>query len=496
MNKNKLALSGVVATALLLVVAVASIVSFQGWYNTYSSQLLNDVDEKSSNQIAQTGIETLNGNKLYFKNGENTNISIEQIKIDNINCNVTGDFEPGVSTIDVSACVSNITTQTPEIVVFTNDNIISKNVFVENSNALNTTSFESPSVNLTLIGNLTWNRTINDSLYNPRVLITDSNNNIILGGHADIDGPDDFYLGKFDSNGDEIWNITKFNGSSLYVNGVDVDSQDNIYVIYANYSASQVYIEKYSPSGNSLWRSTIFNDTSGTPYADDLHINKNDEIIASLSDTNSNDIHFYKYDTSGNKIWNSNITQTYGLGKLSEFDVDANDNIIIAFSGSSSNFNFYTYAFNSNGNPLWNASYDNSGEYESISDVCSDSLGNTYVVGKSGGTFRNVRIIKYDSNGNEISNQRLGYTLSGSISNHCAIFSNNDLLIYDINSANTQAHFIRFNQSFSTLWEDSFTLSEEFSGRTDVTIDNQDNIVFALRSSWSGSGVSFLSKID
>jgi len=63
---NKKAISPVVATALLLVVAVTSAIGFQIWFNTYSSSVFTNVETKSpTNSVIKA--EGIVGNILYIK---------------------------------------------------------------------------------------------------------------------------------------------------------------------------------------------------------------------------------------------------------------------------------------------------------------------------------------------------------------------------------------------------------------------------------------------
>lgn len=69
---NKNGISPVVATALLIVVAVISAISFQNWFQFFSSSTFSDIEQKST---INTGniltIESLNNNILYLKSGNN-----------------------------------------------------------------------------------------------------------------------------------------------------------------------------------------------------------------------------------------------------------------------------------------------------------------------------------------------------------------------------------------------------------------------------------------
>ena len=120
---NKKALHPVVATALLLVVAVVSVVGFQGWFQTFSSTLFVDVEQRGSISHLDLGIETLVGSNLYIKAGSGLNII--SILIDGNDCDVSGMYY-NMSGIDVSGCLDSVSTSTPEIVLVTDKGVESK----------------------------------------------------------------------------------------------------------------------------------------------------------------------------------------------------------------------------------------------------------------------------------------------------------------------------------------------------------------------------------
>ncbi len=65
---SKKCISPIVATALLLVVAVTAVVGFQNWFGTYSTNILSGVESSSANDVRTSQIETIVGNSLYIKN--------------------------------------------------------------------------------------------------------------------------------------------------------------------------------------------------------------------------------------------------------------------------------------------------------------------------------------------------------------------------------------------------------------------------------------------
>jgi flagellin-like protein len=84
---NNKAISPVVATALLLVVAVVAVVGFQTWFNSYQSDQLVDVEDKSGD-VGGITIERLeNGTSqtartiVYVKNKGTTDVTVSSVKV-------------------------------------------------------------------------------------------------------------------------------------------------------------------------------------------------------------------------------------------------------------------------------------------------------------------------------------------------------------------------------------------------------------------------------
>ncbi len=83
---KKKAISPVVATALLLVVAVVAVVGFQSWFQTYNSGLTADVEQRSANTegIGVEMVEYLNASdnvSVYLKNAGTSDILNVNVKV-------------------------------------------------------------------------------------------------------------------------------------------------------------------------------------------------------------------------------------------------------------------------------------------------------------------------------------------------------------------------------------------------------------------------------
>jgi hypothetical protein len=126
---NKKTISPVVAIALILVVAVLAVVSFQSWYNDFQSGVFTDVEDKSSSGVP-IEINNLIGDTLYVKSTSNDNISISSIKVGDILCNFTEtNLTKGMNEIILEDCLNNSGIK-EDVVLVTENNIDSKTFYL------------------------------------------------------------------------------------------------------------------------------------------------------------------------------------------------------------------------------------------------------------------------------------------------------------------------------------------------------------------------------
>lgn len=131
MLKNKLGMSPVIATALLLVVAVIALVGFQAWYTSYQTKILTNVEsDKGVEYISNSGISNVIGDEIYFVNPKSTNLTLTKLEIGDTNCNVSQNLSPGLNRININNCDNNISPGLNTVTVFTDDRIFSENFFI------------------------------------------------------------------------------------------------------------------------------------------------------------------------------------------------------------------------------------------------------------------------------------------------------------------------------------------------------------------------------
>jgi formylglycine-generating enzyme required for sulfatase activity len=128
MFKFKRGFSAVVATALLLVIAVVALVSFQGWLSTYSSSVYVDIEQRDEH-VSNLNIENIiSGNTLYIKNPKESSVEILNVKADGRDCFVSGNYSETINTIFLGNCTR---IGENELTIVTNEGIISKSIYVK-----------------------------------------------------------------------------------------------------------------------------------------------------------------------------------------------------------------------------------------------------------------------------------------------------------------------------------------------------------------------------
>ena len=125
----KRAISPVIATALLLVVAVVSVVGFQTFFNTYSTGLFSKVETQSESSVANTQIDTISGGMLYFKSGFEE-IEIQSVKVNGNNCYVSGLYINDLNSIPISNCTNS---GENDVVLVTNKGVYEKKIYKSNA---------------------------------------------------------------------------------------------------------------------------------------------------------------------------------------------------------------------------------------------------------------------------------------------------------------------------------------------------------------------------
>ncbi len=281
-------------------------------------------------------------------------------------------------------------------------------------------------------------------------------------------GSSTIFVTKYDENGNCIWAKQIVGTGGGYGNRISVDANGNSYVtgfftgttkfgniqLTASGQSSNFFIAKFDINGDCIWaRQSVNNDggavgkgisvdTKGSIYATGYFRHSvSFENVQLTSPNNNEEFFIVKYGTDGNFVWAKQAVNNNGIVIGAEISVDARGNSyvtgdftsLVTFGNIQLSAPTYGYTnvfiakYDSNGNCIWaRQGIDNYGDASGFG-ISVDWKGNSYVTGRFTGTstfgaiqliapdgYINVFIAKYDSNGNCIwAKQSMGNIMSG-----------------------------------------------------------------------------------
>ncbi|MEI6815672.1 MAG: SBBP repeat-containing protein, partial [Bacteroidota bacterium] len=280
--------------------------------------------------------------------------------------------------------------------------------------------------------------------------------NVSLTNTDTVNSFSDFYLVKYDGNGNVIWARSAGGTNSDVGNAVTTDAAGNVYVtgkfrsptmtvgnttLYNNTAyLFDVFIIKYDANGNVIWAKQAggTNEDIGSALVVDAHSNlyvtgtfKSPTITfgnftLTNASNNSEDIFFVKYDSTGHEVMAERFGGT-SIDGPNAMVIDANNNIYITGAFYSTYLQFGATALSSNGIcDIFLVKLDTAGvvdwakgvggnNYDVGEGLCTDNAGNIFVSGyfkstnvtfgtfpmaNSGAGTADMFIAKYNNHGN------------------------------------------------------------------------------------------------
>jgi hypothetical protein len=272
----------------------------------------------------------------------------------------------------------------------------------------------------------------------------DSAGNVIAVGYEDNGSDFDFWIGKYDTNGNVVFTRRiDTGGQDDYARGVTVDGSNNIFFAGASTTAAKGYdlqLYKLPPAGSPTTQSVAYN-SAGTN--DDLGIAisldaaGNSLVVGAKSTLATGyDGLIAKFPAAfGAPTW----TKTYaGAGTAFDYGFGAatdGSNNVYAAGVTQVNLQNDTWVrkLASNGNTTWTQTHAGaSSGADAAYDVCVDATGSVVVAGYEivTGFGANTWVRKYDSAGN--TTWTLSYNGPGNAEDHlfgCAIGSGNNIFV-------------------------------------------------------------------
>lgn len=231
----------------------------------------------------------------------------------------------------------------------------------------------------------------------------DSDDNIIVVGYRNL-ADRDWHIRKYDSDGNLLWSKSYDFGSGIdSATAVAVDSDDNVIVTgyRADLGDQDWHTKKFNSEGEELWN-VNYDSGTGSEIALDVAVDSGNNIIVVGSSAGSGTRVFYmiKYSVNLEEVW----SESYEKGTNPSFmavGVDLNDNIVAGGFYTETNTNWLVRKYDSNGSAVWSRLYDSGNGDDTLFDLAIDSLNNIVAVGRisAGVALYDWMLRKYDSVG-------------------------------------------------------------------------------------------------
>ncbi len=218
----------------------------------------------------------------------------------------------------------------------------------------------------------------------------DSENNIIVTGHAQVGSKFDFQTIKYNgSTGAVLWQDT-FNGSANgndEASAVAVDSLNDIYIAghAQNASGNDDYlILKYSPNGTLLWQKTYGGSGGGEDRITSITAGFDGIAVTGYSWNGADfDYMTIKYGFDGTKLWEQRYSSSGTNNDRGLYvKMDSSGNVVVTgYLSNGTDLDIYTAKYNgSTGALIWEKTY-NGGYDDEPRGLWIGAQGNVYVTG-------------------------------------------------------------------------------------------------------------------
>jgi hypothetical protein len=258
-------------------------------------------------------------------------------------------------------------------------------------------------------GDTLWSQLFHDSHNHAfSSVTTDSMGNAYVSGSDSGQFGAEPFVTEFDAHGTRNWNRAFPSGTFNYASGISADRLGNVFV--TSYSYDVVSIRKLDIDGTPIWNRTFTSSGQHNGYsvavaADGLgNVYIAGTTAGSLGGTNAglSDAFIRKYDASGSVVW----TRQFGTSAADYCDgvsADRSGNVYIVGSTTGSlaapnagDFDAFVAKFDSSGDLSWTKQLGtNAADYSD--GISADGLGNVYMTGHTLGSLGSPNFGSYDA---------------------------------------------------------------------------------------------------
>jgi len=260
-------------------------------------------------------------------------------------------------------------------------------------------------IKYTNLGILQWNVSWGSSEFKESAeeacgIEVDSDNNLYVAGsiRTSINGQRDFFVVKFNTHGAQVWNRTWGNIiSDEWCYGIQIDFLGNIYLV-GHGLYGDICLVKYDPFGDRLWNATwggVYEERAKALEVGPL----NNVYILGVTQEGMEHICIMKFNSTGSLQWDATWGQSL-LDTAHSLKVISCQSIYISGITQNPGFEYMSYFlahYNSSGVLQWNRTFERA-SYD-ISAIQADNEGRVYFGGTIAHNNQDVYFAMINSSG-------------------------------------------------------------------------------------------------
>ena len=308
----------------------------------------------------------------------------------------------------------------------------------------------------------------------------DNEYNIYLAGRsAGLDGTPDFTIMKYSNTGDSLLNIRFISSPNAWdeVNSIAVDSGENIYAIgSATFGQSSFYCVffKYSPNGSVIWnKNYFFNPDSISDGIKVVLTPQEDPVIGYSKYSQHSSVNFTKYNSNGDSSWTVQIKDDTSDYQLNYLLADSLGNFYAALNQTWGLIESQVaiMKLNQNGNIIWTRILQTESVRKMIIDLNSNLIVETLGDGLT---------IKYTSTGDSLWTYE-----SNSLLTDITVDNENNILLsgYTFGIGAFDYLVTKLSSDGNEIWSKTFNSIENLRAYAYSIISDEDNNIYVTGSS-------------
>jgi len=480
LDQRKKSVSALIATILLIVVAVALVAILLTWGKSFTNTSLSE----TTNQFKKADESIFFIKPMQFVNGTLVlkNISPSEEDINIIGYKIISGLSHSLlnNMITIESTIISKGDQQAIYIPFPPEKVFDMQLYTSNGYYLdvkNVTATSSPPIFTKVFGGEDY-----DSLEYPHLMIQTSDGGYLISGYTASygSGGSDIWLIKLKQDGTLDWNQT-FGGAVGESPMAVIETSDNKYLVLGATTSygtgnGDIWLLKINPDGTLDWNQTYGLDGISVSPTAVIETSDNKYLVSGIA---SGNIYLVMANFDGTLDWNNSFGG--GSDDFSTSLIETSDNKFLVSGVTASygagNYDIWLLKINSDGTLDWNQTFGGTANETPVSAI--ESSDNKYLVSGSTSSYGagsyDIWLLKINLDGTLDWNQTFGGVIDEDPKSLIETNDNKYLILADTSSygaGNNDIWLLKINQDGTLDWNKTFGGSGTEVAKSDIETTN------------------------